>query len=112
MAIVETTRPISGGVDTHLDVHVAAALDTNGGVLGIESFDRDDITVLPGMEINCLPAPHYADAIHVLAVFPPEVFTAGIATALAVIYGVTLLSGLYPSWLASRLEPAEALRHE
>jgi ABC-type cobalamin/Fe3+-siderophores transport system ATPase subunit len=33
---------------------------------------RDDITVLPGMEINCLVAPHYADAIHVLAVFPPE----------------------------------------
>lgn len=38
MAIVETTRPITGGVDTHLDVHVAAALDANGGVLGVESF--------------------------------------------------------------------------
>jgi transposase len=37
MAIVET-RPITGGVDTHLEVHVAAALDANGGVLGIESF--------------------------------------------------------------------------
>lgn len=36
------------------------------------AMKRDDITVLPGMEINCLPAPHYADAIHVLAVFPPE----------------------------------------
>lgn len=37
MAIVET-RPITGGVDTHLEVHVAAALDANGGVLGVESF--------------------------------------------------------------------------
>jgi transposase len=37
MTIVET-RPIMGGVDTHLDTHVAAALDANGGVLGIESF--------------------------------------------------------------------------
>jgi transposase len=27
-----------GGVDTHLDAHVAAALDANGGVLGVESF--------------------------------------------------------------------------
>jgi transposase len=27
-----------GGVDTHLDTRVAAALDANGGVLGIESF--------------------------------------------------------------------------
>lgn len=38
MPIVEVARPIVGGVDTHLDVHVAAALDPNGGVLGVESF--------------------------------------------------------------------------
>jgi len=29
---------VIGGVDTHADVHVAAAVDHNGGVLGIESF--------------------------------------------------------------------------
>ena len=38
MTIVESTRPVTGGVDTHLDLHVAAALDGNGGVLGVESF--------------------------------------------------------------------------
>ena len=32
---------VVGGVDTHADVHVAAAIDTNGGVLGIESFSVD-----------------------------------------------------------------------
>ena len=37
MTIVET-RLITGGVDTHLDTHVAAALDANGGVVGVESF--------------------------------------------------------------------------
>ncbi len=37
MTIVET-RVITGGVDTHLDTHVAAALDANGGTLGVESF--------------------------------------------------------------------------
>ena len=37
MTIVET-RAITGGVDTHLDTHVAAALDSIGGVLGVESF--------------------------------------------------------------------------
>lgn len=40
MAIVET-RPVAGvtaGVDTHLDAHVAAALDELGGQLGVESF--------------------------------------------------------------------------
>ena len=38
MAIVEITRPVVGGVDTHLDMHVAAVLDSNGGVLAVESF--------------------------------------------------------------------------
>jgi transposase len=38
MSIVESTRPVTGGVDTHADVHVAAAVDANGGVLGVESF--------------------------------------------------------------------------
>ena len=38
MSIVEVTRPIVGGVDTHLDVHVAAAVDLVGGLLGVESF--------------------------------------------------------------------------
>jgi transposase len=39
MTIVEGTRPITGGVDTHLDVHVAAVLDDIGGLLGVESFE-------------------------------------------------------------------------
>jgi hypothetical protein len=38
MTIVEAARPVTGGVDTHLDVHVAAALDPVGGLLGVESF--------------------------------------------------------------------------
>ncbi len=39
MTIVERTRSITGGVDTHLEVHVAAALDDIGGLLGVESFE-------------------------------------------------------------------------
>ena len=38
MAIVDSARLIVGGVDTHRDVHVAAVIDSNGGVLGVESF--------------------------------------------------------------------------
>ena len=38
MSIVEVTRPVVGGVDTHLDVHVAAAVDPVGGLLGVASF--------------------------------------------------------------------------
>ena len=32
---------------------------------------RDDITVLPGMEISCKVPPGHGEAIHVLVVFPP-----------------------------------------
>jgi transposase len=40
MTIVNTDRrAVTGGVDTHLDVHVAAVLDGIGGLLGVQSFD-------------------------------------------------------------------------
>jgi transposase len=38
MAIVDSARPVVGGVDTHRDSNVAAVVDMNGGLLGIESF--------------------------------------------------------------------------
>ena len=38
LTIVEDTRAITGGVDTHADMHVAAALDPIGGLLGLEEF--------------------------------------------------------------------------
>jgi transposase len=38
MTIVEVTRSVVGGIDTHGEVHVAAALDGIGGLLGSESF--------------------------------------------------------------------------
>jgi transposase len=39
MAMPTLARRITGGVDTHLDVHVVAALDGLGALLGVESFD-------------------------------------------------------------------------
>ena len=38
MSIVRT---VIGGVDTHADFHVAAAIDGNGAMLGVESFPAD-----------------------------------------------------------------------
>jgi hypothetical protein len=38
VTIVEDARAITGGVDTHADVHVAAALDPVGGLLGVGEF--------------------------------------------------------------------------
>jgi transposase len=38
LTTVDTSRPVTGGVDTHLDVNVAAVLDRVGGLLGVEQF--------------------------------------------------------------------------
>ena len=38
MTIVEDRPVITGGVDTHADMHVAAALDPVGGLLGVREF--------------------------------------------------------------------------
>jgi len=38
MTIVEAARGVTGGVDTHLDVNVAAAIDPIGGLFGTEAF--------------------------------------------------------------------------
>jgi transposase len=47
---VDTARPVTGGVDTHLDVNVVAALDSIGGLLGVAEFStsaegHDDLLV-------------------------------------------------------------------
>ena len=41
LTIVEIPRAVTGGVDTHLDTNVAAALDDIGGLLGVETFPTD-----------------------------------------------------------------------
>ena len=38
LTIVDEARLITGGVDTHADMHVAAALDGIGGLLGVQEF--------------------------------------------------------------------------
>jgi transposase len=38
MTTVDRTRHVTGGVDTHLDLNVAAALDPIGGLLGVAEF--------------------------------------------------------------------------
>jgi transposase len=41
MTIAEGPVGVTGGVDTHLDTHVASALDPLGRLVGTESFDAD-----------------------------------------------------------------------
>lgn len=38
LTIVDTWRPVTGGVDTHLDLNVTTAPDGAGGLLGVEQL--------------------------------------------------------------------------
>ena len=38
LTIVDEARAVTGGVDTHADTHMAAALDAVGGLLGVQEF--------------------------------------------------------------------------
>lgn len=53
--------------------------------------------------------------IPILGLFPAfkaSQFVAAFALAVSMMYGMTALCGLYPSWLATRIQPADALRSE
>ena len=43
---------------------------------------------------------------------PAPVFWAGLVLSAAAIYALATVSGAYPSWLATRIQPAEALHYE
>ena len=57
-------------------------------------------------QLPLLPLPSELDVI------PAGVFVGSIAISVAAIYGLTLLCGWYPSRLATKVQPAEALHYE
>lgn len=50
--------------------------------------------------------------LHLIGVLSHGVFTAGLLVAMAAMYLLSVLCALYPSSLAARVQPAEALRYE
>jgi transposase len=38
IALTQPVRAVFGGIDTHKDIHVAALLDSDGGLVGSASF--------------------------------------------------------------------------
>ncbi|HEV7922180.1 MAG TPA: ABC transporter permease [Thermoanaerobaculia bacterium] len=48
----------------------------------------------------------------IFRIVTPAAFAMGLACSLAMIYGLTVLCGVYPGWLASRVQPAQALHYE
>ena len=57
MTVTNLARSITGGVDTHLDVHVAAALDERGALLGVESFATTEVATRSCLGRSATSAP-------------------------------------------------------
>jgi len=50
--------------------------------------------------------------LHLIDFISARVFSFGIVSSAGLIYVLTVLCGLYPSWMAARVEPAQALHYE
>jgi putative ABC transport system permease protein len=84
----------------------ASGLEVNRQIL-IEVALLSTLAVVVGVAIVAqLPI---LGAFHVVT---PAAYGIGLVLALATVYAITLLCGLYPSWLAGRIQPAQALHYE
>jgi transposase len=52
-SIAEQPRPVTGGVDTHSEIHVAAVVDQVGRVLGSESFAASEVGYRAALRWMC-----------------------------------------------------------
>jgi putative ABC transport system permease protein len=50
--------------------------------------------------------------LHIIDFISTRVFIFGIVSAVMIIYVLTVICGLYPSWMAAKIEPAQALHYE
>ena len=71
------------------------------------------VLVTVAIVLGCVPIVQFGLLELLLeSLVPAYVVAGGLGATALVLYGLVLLCGLYPSWLASRVRPAEALHYE
>jgi lipoprotein-releasing system permease protein len=91
---------------------------TTIGVLGLAAGLALGLTIAHHLDVVVPALEHLTGAtlwnkeIYFLSELPSKVLAADVLRVLTGSFVLTLLATLYPSWRASRLQPAEALRHE
>ena len=81
------------------------------GVLGGVGLALNIDVVVPAIE-QALGVQFLAKDVYYISDLPSELQWSDVITISAVSFVLTLVATLYPSWRASRLNPAEALRYE
>ncbi len=95
------------------EIGIRRAVGAPGGRIYGQFLGELAVLVTVAIALGCVPMVQFGLLDMVLGSrVPAYVAACGIgATALA-LYLLVLLCGLYPSWLASRVRPAEALHHD
>ncbi len=78
-----------------------------GGLLLAHNLD----VVIPALE-SLTGATLWNKEIYYISELPSKVLVSDVVTIVSLSFTLTLLATLYPSWRASRVNPAEALRYE
>ena len=86
---------------------VGLAVGIGGGVALALNID----VVVPALE-NLLGLKFLAKDVYYISDLPSDLHWSDVGTIGVVSFVLTLLATLYPSWRASRTQPAEALRYE
>jgi lipoprotein-releasing system permease protein len=81
------------------------------GVAGGVSLALNIDVVVPAIE-HALGIQFLAKDVYYISDLPSELQWGDVIAITAVSFVLTLVATLYPSWRASRLNPAEALRYE
>jgi len=86
---------------------VGLAAGVAGGLAIAHNLD----VVIPALEA-LTGATLWNKEIYYINELPSQVLAADVVSIVSVSFVLTLLAALYPSWRASRVNPAEALRYE
>jgi len=82
-----------------------------GGVIGGLLLANNLDVIIPALE-TLTGATLWNKEIYYISELPSKVLPSDVVTIVSVSFVLTLVATLYPSWRASRVNPAEALRYE
>ena len=95
------------------EIGVRRAVGAAGGNVYALFLGELAVLATAAVALGCVPILHFDLLSLVLRSWIPiHIAMGGLAAAALVLYLLVLLCGLYPSWLAARVKPAEALHHD
>ena len=95
------------------EIGIRRAVGAPGGRIYGQFLGELAVLVTAAIALGCLPVLQFGLLDMVLwSRVPAWVAACGVGATALVLFLVVLLCGLYPSWLAARVRPAEALHHD